>query len=570
MFKNVKISHKLLANSVFSAIVLLIVASVGVLATNKINNNCEEIYQNSLTKLKYIYTLQSDSFKEKLDLEHLLNSSFSEDNEAMEKELTNIEAQANTLFAEYEKLPFSSPEEQAAFTDFQALFPEYRKSITKIVGLVKSGDYVNATKEFKENYQTLRTPIREGLAALVTDNEAKALESYDNSKVVYRNSIMILVIISVVSLIICFAVSLFLSKWLIGRMNKVVKFAECLKQGDLTQSIKNTVNDELGKIITALNEASNNTKVVITEITSSSNDMSASSEELTATMEDVADVMKTIHTATREIAEGNTGLSATTEEVSATVEQIGNLAGNLFNKAMDADKSSAEIMERATEVRNKAEISSETANNIYNEKENKIKNTIEEIKIVDEITKIADNIGEISNQTNLLALNASIEAARAGEAGKGFTVVADEVRKLAEQTGTAVEDIRVIVDNTNRVIHNLVENTNEVLKFIDENVKPDYDMIKDVGRQYQDDAKYLRDMSKDISNAADVISKSVVEVSSAMNDVATTTEQSATKSNEILTNVSDTTDRINEVSKEAEYTSKTATTLAELTTQFTI
>lgn len=63
-----------------------------------------------------------------------------------------------------------------------------------------------------------------------------------------------------------------------------------------------------------------------------------------------------------------------------------------------------------------------------------------------DITDIIDAITSISSKTNLLALNASIEAARAGEAGKGFAVVADEIRELSEQTKSAAENIKFLVE----------------------------------------------------------------------------------------------------------------------------
>lgn len=73
--------------------------------------------------------------------------------------------------------------------------------------------------------------------------------------------------------------------------------------------------------------------------------------------------------------------------------------------------------------------------------------------IVEELNAHAARIGSITNvvaefaeQTNLLALNASIEAARAGEEGKGFGVVAQAVKALAEQSGTAVKDIRKLIE----------------------------------------------------------------------------------------------------------------------------
>lgn len=66
-------------------------------------------------------------------------------------------------------------------------------------------------------------------------------------------------------------------------------------------------------------------------------------------------------------------------------------------------------------------------------------------------------IDDIAFQTGILSLNAGVEAARAGKAGKGFAIVAQEVRGLANRASASAQQIKELVDESEKIISNGVE-----------------------------------------------------------------------------------------------------------------
>lgn len=570
MIRKLKISQKLILSSIISTIFLLIVGGFALKSMWKININGQNIYNNNLMALKYIYSIQVNVDDTLLNFEYMLNKDNISNISDYEKNIANNTSSNNWLFEEYEKLPSTSEKQEEEYKQVKDTLALYREVRDRIINYVKEENYNEANKTYRNEYIKIKDQLIAELDDLIEENVIQAENTANVNSAIYKSSFILQIIIILAASLFLFLIGYSMAKWLSRRINNAVNFVNNLAEGDLTQEAKITSEDELDKMAIALNKASKNMRGLVTELISGMENMSASSEELTATMEEISATIINIKGAAELIAEGDGELSASSEEVSATTEEIEIHIKDLADKALEADKISAEIMERALMIRNKAEESSSSANELYEDKEIKIKKAIKDIEILEEIRVMAEAISQIAEQTNLLSLNASIEAARAGEAGKGFAVVAEEIRKLAEQSAQSVTHISRIIKDVRDAIDNLVVNTNDILVFMDNKVKPDYEMLKETGIQYQNDAEFVHKMSNEISISTNTISSSINEVNNAMTNVTELTQQSAASSEEILGSLTETSSAVEEVAKQAQSTSELAERLSSSSNKFKI
>jgi methyl-accepting chemotaxis protein len=352
------------------------------------------------------------------------------------------------------------------------------------------------------------------------------------------------------------------------KMNQLNTFVKKLEEGDFTQTIEMKGKDELSQIANSLNVAIQNMRNLMGEVKKGVTDIDSQTEELSATMIEMTYIMDEVKQTTDEMAKGAEELSASIQEISASAEEIESSISNLAQKANQGREFAEKIKEHASVVKSESQKASENAYTIYEEKQEKILQAIEQAKIVEEIKLLADTIGDIAEQTNLLSLNASIEAARAGEHGRGFSVVANEVRKLAEQSAKSVDNIRKIVNEVQNAFTNLTANAKEILQFIDEQVKPDYQRMIEVGNKYEKDAEFIKQMSDEIAFASQTMADAITGVNMSIQHVSAATQQAASGTEEILHNISEVTLAVQEISETVQHQHQLARKVKEATENF--
>lgn len=276
------------------------------------------------------------------------------------------------------------------------------------------------------------------------DQEAKASAQATTSVIVYGVPLAF-VLVALIGLLI--------QRSIIGPLAQFKQFVGGIGEGDLTRHSTVRSGDELGDLAEGLNQMVTGLKHVAAQTRSASENLNSATVEILAsakqqsasTGEQAAAVRQTTITM-EEISQSALQISERAKQVAAAAESTSLASRSGVEAVLDTNRTMEAIREQAEAV----------AENVVTLSER-----------TQAVGEIVATVNDIAEQSHLLALNAAIQAAAAGEHGRSFSVVAGEIKNLADQSKAATVQVRSILGEIQKGIHNSVMLTEEAMKRVE-------------------------------------------------------------------------------------------------------
>ncbi len=324
-----------------------------------------------------------------------------------------------------------TPEVRNLYDQFQVSLRQYQQGLTQSFILADKQQTAELNKLLLVDMKTVVDGSGNQLNALADYYNAQINLQGQTAELQYSRSRTMVFGFVLLAALSTVALAWLLTRSIVGRLSHAVRAAENVAQGDLTQTVDVTGDDEVTRLLVALQSMQGSLRSTLQLIRQSAGQMAASATDLNGITDQSR---RSLQKQTAEIEQAATAVN----EMTSAADEVARNAVSTSESTRLSNETARDGQQRVGETVSAIQALSTN----IGETSSLVQNLADQSR---DIGKVLDVIRSIAEQTNLLALNAAIEAARAGESGRGFAVVADEVRALAHRTQQSTLEIDQMV-----------------------------------------------------------------------------------------------------------------------------